>query len=79
MTDILENVLKDEAVVKRGKRWRALHQDVLDMLPPDIVRELAGRRHGELKAAGYDVPDWPPAESGGCVKAVSGGARGEGR
>jgi len=58
MTNTLENVLEVESILKTEKRYHPANQDVLDSLPPDIVRELARRRHEELIAAGYDVPDW---------------------
>jgi hypothetical protein len=60
MTDICENVLEIESQsqTKQERRYRAVHQGLLDSLPSDIVREMAKRRHEELKAAGYDVPDW---------------------
>jgi hypothetical protein len=55
-----ENASEVEAPVqtKQEREYRAVHQDLLDSLPRDIVREMAKRRHEELKAAGYDVPDW---------------------
>jgi hypothetical protein len=60
MTNICENVLEVKAPIqaKRERQYRAVHKDLLDSLPPDIVRDMANRRHEELKAAGYDVPDW---------------------
>jgi hypothetical protein len=36
---------------------RLIHEDLLNRMPPDILREMALRRFEEIKAAGYDVPE----------------------
>jgi hypothetical protein len=48
-------------------RVRFGNERFLRSLPPDIVREMARRRHEELKAAGYDVPGWAPESASATV------------
>jgi hypothetical protein len=43
---------------RKGKgKARVAHKEFLDILPPDIVQEMARRRLGELRAAGYQIPE----------------------
>ena len=42
---------------KNGTSVRLAHREFLDLLPPDLVQEMARRRLKELKAAGYKIPE----------------------
>ena len=42
---------------KNGAKVRLARKEFLDTLPPDIVQEMARRRLGELRAAGYEIPE----------------------
>ena len=41
---------------KDGAKVRLARKEFLDTLPPDLVQEMARRRLGELRAAGYEIP-----------------------
>ena len=43
--------------MKGNGKARVARKDFLDTLPPDIVQEMARRRLGELRAAGYEIPE----------------------
>jgi hypothetical protein len=42
---------------KDGAQVRLVRKEFLDTLPPDIVQEMARRRLGELRTAGYEIPE----------------------
>jgi hypothetical protein len=42
---------------KNGAKVRPAHKEFLDTLPLDIVQEMARRRLGELRTAGYEIPE----------------------
>jgi hypothetical protein len=42
---------------KKGTKVRLALKNFLDILPPDIVQEMARRRIKELRAAGYEIPE----------------------
>ena len=42
---------------KNSAKVRLARKEFLDILPPDIVQELARRRLNEMQAAGYKLPD----------------------
>jgi len=42
---------------KNGSKVRLVHKNFLDILPPDILQEMARRRLKELKTAGYEIPE----------------------
>jgi hypothetical protein len=42
---------------KNGAKVRLARKEFLDILPSDIVQELARRRLNEMQAAGYKLPD----------------------
>jgi len=42
---------------KNGAKVRLARKEFLDTLPLDIVQEMARRRLGELRAAGYEIPE----------------------
>jgi hypothetical protein len=42
---------------KAGAISRLHYKEFLDMLPPDIVKELARRKLEEIKSAGYEFPE----------------------
>ena len=42
---------------KNSARVRLARKEFLDTLPLDIVQEMARRRLGELRAAGYEIPE----------------------
>jgi hypothetical protein len=42
---------------KNGAQVRLVRKEFLDTLPRDIVQEMARRRLGELRAAGYEIPE----------------------
>jgi len=42
---------------KSGAQVRLVRKEFLDTLPLDIVQEMARRRLGELRAAGYEIPE----------------------
>jgi hypothetical protein len=44
--------------------YRPLHEELLNKLPVDIVRELARRRLDEIKATGYAVSSRVPEMAG---------------
>jgi hypothetical protein len=43
--------------IKNGSKARLARKEFLDTLPFDIVQEMARRRLGELRAAGYEIPE----------------------
>jgi hypothetical protein len=42
---------------KNSTKARLARKEFLDTLPLDIVQEMARRRLGELRAAGYEIPE----------------------
>ena len=42
---------------KNDVKVRLVRKEFLDTLPLDIVQEMARRRLGELRAAGYEIPE----------------------
>ena len=42
---------------KNDAKVRPVHKEFLDTLPLDIVQEMARRRLGELRTAGYEIPE----------------------
>ena len=42
---------------KGNAKVRLAMKNFLDILPPDIVKEMARRRLEELRAAGYEIPE----------------------
>ena len=50
------SVLEANAIItKSGRVFYPYHQEMLDNLPEDIVRELARRELEKIKAAGFDI------------------------
>jgi hypothetical protein len=42
---------------KNSAQVRLVRKEFLDTLPLDIVQEMARRRLGELRTAGYEIPE----------------------
>jgi hypothetical protein len=46
-------------IVKNGRVFRPVYQDLLNNMPKDIVQELAQRRLAEIEAAQKAAPSQP--------------------
>jgi hypothetical protein len=53
MQTLEKNLVSDDKVIvsKSGKKFRSYHQELLDNMPPDLVKEMARRRLEEIAEA----------------------------